>query len=328
MAASVEESVLLNLLGAIALADPQPWYPAEHARAKQIDRSSLDAPLNELRHAGLVRMTDWQPTVGQGYHITTEGRRALNRPALLRQRSAPAVDKPQTETRTSPDVPVTRTLVALQAGVFVLGLLQVIERGGSPNRYLTNGEGELLVTLGVSKFALLHGAWWTLWSYALVHAGLPHLCLNLFGHLFDARIAETMYGRWRFIVLYFLAVFAGGVGAVLASPNGLTVGSSGGLCGVIAAQLIWVIVNRSRFTEEVRQKQMRDLIRAAILLTAISLVPGVSWGGHLGGAIGGGLASWLTLHVDSSKPVLRRFSRLVLILLPVGTALGLWRWLH
>jgi membrane associated rhomboid family serine protease len=222
---------------------------------------------------------------------------------------------------------VTRTLVALQAGVFVLGLLQVIEQGGAPNIYLTNGACDLMRRLGISREALAGGAWWTLWSYALVHGGLPHLCLNLFAHLFDARIAEMMYGRWRFTVVYGLAVFAGGAGAVLASPTHLTVGSSGGLCGVIAAQLVWVGVNRSRFTDDVRRKQIRDLFRAGILITAISLVPGVSWGGHLGGAIGGGLSAWLTLQVMSSNQVLRWLARGALILLPVAAGLGLWHWI-
>jgi len=323
----VDETQLTQLLQAIAATDPQPWYPGPFAQQHQLDRNSLDAPLNELRFGGFIRLTDWQPNVGQGYLLTTEGRKALNRPRLL----APSVPRPAREVpspRTTTDVPVTRVLVAVQAGVFVLGLLQVIEQGKAPNIYLTNGDSDLTRHLAVSRAAVAGGAWWTLWSYALVHAGLPHLGLNLFGHLFDARIAELMYGKWRFIVLYFLAVFAGGVGAVLATPTGWTVGSSGGLCGVIAAQLVWVITQRHRFTPEARQKQMRDLIRAGILITAISLVPGISWGGHLGGAIGGGLAAWLTLHVLTNNAVVNWLCRSALVLLPIAAGLGLWWWLH
>lgn len=323
----VDETQLTQILHAIAATDPQPWYPGPFAQQLQLDRNSLDAPLNELRFGGFIRLTDWQPNVGQGYVLTTEGRRALSRPRLL----TPKTTQPAGEVappRTTADVPITRALVALQAGVFVLGLLQVIEQGKAPNLYLTNGDADLTRHLAVSRAAVAGGAWWTLWSYALVHAGLPHLGLNLFGHLFDARIAELMYGKWRFTVLYFLAVFAGGVGAVLATPNGLTVGSSGGLCGVIAAQLVWVITQRHRFTPEARQKQMRDLVRAGILITAISLVPGISWGGHLGGAIGGGLAAWLSLHVMTANPALRWLSRAALVLLPVAAFVGLWSWLR
>jgi membrane associated rhomboid family serine protease len=324
MSPTIEDSTLLNILRAVAATDPQPWYPAAYAQEKQVERKSLATTLNELRHNGLVRLTDWQPSIGQGYLITTEGRRVLNRPALISKRPAQSSETDLAEQPTTPDVPVTRTLVAVQAGVFVLGMMQLIEQGGAPNTYLTNGDCELMRQLGVSRVALANGAWWTLLSYALVHGGLPHLCLNLFGHLFDARLAELMYGRWRFIVLYGLAVFAGGVGAVLAAPNALTIGSSGGLCGVIAAQLVWVLANRSRFTDEERKKQTRDLIRAGILITAISLIPGISWGGHLGGAIGGGLAAWLTLQVLSENPKMRWMSRTALFLLPVGTVLLLW----
>jgi rhomboid protease GluP len=328
MALSVDESQLSQLLRAIAATDPQPWYPAQFAQQQQVDRNSLDAPLNELRFGGFVRLTDWQPNVGQGYLLTTEGRKALNRPRLLTPAATPQPPTAATPSRATADVPVTRALVALQAGVFVLGLLQVIEQGKPPNLYLTNGDSDLTRQLAVSRAAVAGGAWWTLWSYALVHAGLPHLGLNLFGHLFDARIAELMYGKWRFIVIYLLAVFAGGVGAVLATPNKLTVGSSGGLCGVLAAQLIFVITQRHRFDPETRQKQMRDLFRAGILITAISLVPGISWGGHLGGALGGGLAAWLALFVTAANPAVRWSSRAAWILFPLLTFWGLWSWLH
>lgn len=334
MPESPAESPLIALLQSIAASEPEPWYPAAHARSTGVERDSLDRPLNELRAAGFVRMTDWQQGVGQGYHITMEGRRVIARPELLfKRRPAEPTIEPKRTSSTS-DVPFTRFLVAIQAGVFVLGLMQVIEKGGSANQYLTNGQGlpagsgQLVEILGVSKPALLSGAWWTLLTYALVHAGVPHLGMNLLGLLFDGRQAEMMYGRWKFFVLYLLSVFAGGVGAVLAAPHSLTVGSSGGWCGVVAAEFVWVFLDQHLLREADRQRWMTNFARVAILMVAISLVPGVSWGGHLGGAIGGGLSAWLLLQSNSPKPVIRTSCMVALILLPLAAGLGLWCWLR
>src|SRR5262245_63626272 len=104
----VPEPQLIELFNAIAKSQPEPWYPAAHARATGTNRDSLDVPLNELRADGLVRMTDWQPGVGQGYHVTMEGRRVIARPELLskQKKTEPIEDRPVSSQRS--DVPVTR----------------------------------------------------------------------------------------------------------------------------------------------------------------------------------------------------------------------------
>jgi rhomboid protease GluP len=330
----IPEHQLVELLRWIAKADPSPWYPAAHARTNGVDRDSLDEPLNQLRGAGLVRMTDWQAGVGQGYQVTMEGRRVIARPELISKRRPPESTIGEDVTVSKSDVPVTRLLVAAQAGVFVLGLIQVIEKSGAINQYLTDGRGlprgtgQLIETLGIWRLGLQQGAWWTLLTYALVHAGVPHLGMNLLGLLFDGRQAEMMYGRWRFLYLYLIAVFAGGIGAVLSTQHGLTVGSSGGWCGVVAAEIVWVLLDRHLLTAADRQRWKTNFGRVIILMVAISLLPGVSWGGHLGGAIGGGIAGWLLLQLHSPRQAVRWISAIGLGLLPFATGLGLWYWLR
>ena len=46
---------------------PEPLYPARYAREKNVERSELDAGLDELRRRGLVRFTEWVRDAGQGY---------------------------------------------------------------------------------------------------------------------------------------------------------------------------------------------------------------------------------------------------------------------
>ena len=69
---------LESVLRLIAGAGPGPWYPKVHAESSGVDRDSLDAPLEKLRLAGMVRLTDWVKDHGQGYVLTPEGMTALN----------------------------------------------------------------------------------------------------------------------------------------------------------------------------------------------------------------------------------------------------------
>ena len=83
----------------------------------------------------------------------------------------------------------------------------------------------------------------------------------------------------RYIGLYFVSGLAGSAGALLQTP-GVTVGASGAIFGILGAMMIleWQITGR--------------LAGQAATLIAINLVisfaiPGISWGGHVGGLIGG-----------------------------------------
>src|SRR5262249_27368634 len=130
-----------------AQAAPQPWYPRPFADAAGIARDSLDPYLDRLRLAGLIELTEWTAEHGQGYRLTTEGKRVLYSPRLLEQArngtlppprpqpeerepgsSGPPTSFERGETireallsRTKPTV--TRALIALNVAVFLFGLV-------------------------------------------------------------------------------------------------------------------------------------------------------------------------------------------------------------
>src|SRR5579872_7391764 len=67
----------LVVLGWIAKAAGEPWFPSHYATSAKIDRDSLDEPLSQLRITGLIRVADWVRGVGQGYLLTPLGEKAL-----------------------------------------------------------------------------------------------------------------------------------------------------------------------------------------------------------------------------------------------------------
>src|SRR5262245_50118103 len=94
MSDAAATSLLETLLRQCQAADPSPWYPRDYAATAGTDRESLYAPLNDLRLANLVQLTDWVQGKGQGYQITPLGKEVLNDPAFLerlRDGKVPAV---------------------------------------------------------------------------------------------------------------------------------------------------------------------------------------------------------------------------------------------
>jgi membrane associated rhomboid family serine protease len=91
---------------------------------------------------------------------------------------------------------------------------------------------------------------------------------------------EQYLGRTRYIGLYFVSGLAGGAGAVLQAPFQPVVGASGAIFGILGAMLIieWQVTGRLA----------GNAATWIVINLAISFaIPNISWGGHVGGLIGG-----------------------------------------
>jgi len=91
---------------------------------------------------------------------------------------------------------------------------------------------------------------------------------------------EDYLGHGRYALLYVVSGLAGAAGALIWSPNALTVGASGAIWGLMGAAL--VLEARRIY---VFGGQAMGLV--AINLALTFLISGVSIGGHIGGLIGG-----------------------------------------
>jgi membrane associated rhomboid family serine protease len=118
-----------------------------------------------------------------------------------------------------------------------------------------------------------------------LHAGLFHLLVNMYSLWILGTLLEPAVGRLRFVLIYFVSMLAGSFGALLVSPNVLTVGASGAIFGLMGAG---VMVMRARGIDPM---QSGLPLWIGINLVFSFAVPGISVGGHIGGLIGGALAA-------------------------------------
>jgi rhomboid protease GluP len=338
------------LLRLCAAADPGSWFPSQYARETGIDRDRLDEPLNQLRIAGLVRIGGWEPGRGQCYVLTDAGRAAVGggtarlRPSLgpVQPTSSPtpagrmtAWDRGEAVRaafRAEPArAPVLFAMVICQVIVFGLGVAIVLRDGAPLTMYFKDGVmpvrfgGQVigasspLAPLVLNVRGLVRGEWWQLLTYALVHYGLLHLAMNGYAHLAIGPLVERMYGSARFLALYVLSALGGGVAAALLSTEGAsTAGSSGALCGLIGGFAAFILLNRVHLQGDLYERCRRWLANTLLILVLFSFLPGISWQGHLGGAVAGFISGVLLTYHRFGTAEQRWAALLGLVLLPIA----------
>jgi membrane associated rhomboid family serine protease len=178
---------------------------------------------------------------------------------------------------------VTFALIAINVAAFVAeGNISI---SGQPTNdvYL---KGALLGSFpGLPGQGVAHGQWWRIITSGFLHENLLHIGFNMYVLYILGQMLEPVLGRFRFGLIYFVSLLAGSLGALIVSPHTLTVGASGAVFGLLGAAAV-----------EMRARQVPIMQSGVGGLILINLVisftlPGISWGGHIGGLFGGAIAA-------------------------------------
>ena len=173
--------------------------------------------------------------------------------------------------RGSTEALVTKSLIAINVAIYLVTAVQ----GNGINA----PGGELFAKMWLDGPDVANGDWWRLITAAFLHASLLHIGFNMLALWWFGAPVEEYLGRARFIGLYLVSGLAGSAGA-LTQTQGVTVGASGAIFGVLGAMLIleWQATGR------LGGNAMTLIVINLALSFALS---NISIGGHIGGLIGG-----------------------------------------
>src|SRR5712671_274706 len=108
-----------------------------------------------------------------------------------------------------------KTLIAINAGIYVLGLVLVaVGQGGLANAILS--------PLALRPHDVVHGHIYQLLTYGFLHAGFFHLFFNMLMLWMFGSMLETSWGSRRFMEFFLFGVVGAGIGTVVLA---YTVGS-------------------------------------------------------------------------------------------------------
>jgi membrane associated rhomboid family serine protease len=169
---------------------------------------------------------------------------------------------------------------------------------------------------------LVLGQWWRLLTHLFVHHGGLHLLMNMFALYGLSRYLEPMWGRTRFLIIYLVAGWGGGCVAMTFSPVGvLLAGASGAICGLLAAECVWIVLNRAYLPSPLFRAFMQNILINSILLVIISIMPGISASAHFGGAAAGAAVA-VFLHFQRYSMGLVRWLAPIGVVLVFATCTG------
>ena len=196
---------------------------------------------------------------------------------------------------------VPRTLVVWVITAINVAVFLALElSGGSTNT-------DTLIQFGAKFNPLIaRGEYWRLVAPIFIHIGLMHLAFNSIALLSFGRLAEMVYGHWRFLAIYLVSGIAGVAFSYFFS-RGLSAGASGAIFGIAGALTVFYAVNRKK-GPSAAQGQLGSMV----VLLGINAVFGITnptidnWA-HAGGLIAGiALGVWLTPRFE---PVPRQRAR-------------------
>lgn len=148
---------------------------------------------------------------------------------------------------------------------------------------------QTLVDFGAKiSYRIVDGEWYRLITPMFLHANLLHLLFNSAALLSFGIETEMIFGKVKFLVIYFVAGICGSIGSFLWSP-GVSVGASGAIFGLLGANLYFLTLN-----PELYKRVFGNSVLAILVINVIYgfSTPSIDSSAHIAGLIGGFLITW------------------------------------
>jgi rhomboid protease GluP len=175
----------------------------------------------------------------------------------------------------------TQLLFGINVAVYIAMVLS----GASP----TDPNGAALLHWGanVSSFTLT-GDWWRLLTSCFVHIGLFHLAMNMWCLWNLGELAEQLYGRITFLLIYLVCGLGGSLASLWwHSQPTLSAGASGAIFGLAGA-----VIASTHLGEFSNRVMARSVMRSLLFFVGFNVLLGLGLGiadnaCHIGGLVAG-----------------------------------------
>ena len=173
----------------------------------------------------------------------------------------------------------------------------------------TTGLDASIPLAGFVKPAFLHDhQYWRILTGAALHGSILHVLMNSYAFYSFGRIFEMLANRAHLAIVFLLAAVGGGLLSLAFLPDGISVGASGGIVGLIGYLAIYAFRRREFISDQFRKNLLVNI--AFLFVFGLVLYRVIDNFGHLGGLIAGAIYGLTQIpsdpHVDpreASGPV-------------------------
>lgn len=129
---------------------------------------------------------------------------------------------------------------------------------------------------------------WRVITVSFVHGSIMHILFNGYSLWVLGNLLERTLGPVKFLSIFLLSSIAGSAAVLLLNPGGFVVGASGAIFGLFAALFV---MNRG-----FNGNNISLIVIVGINLALGFIVPNVAWEAHIGGLIGGFVATSILMR--------------------------------
>lgn len=182
---------------------------------------------------------------------------------------------------------VVPVLIGVNVAVYVLTAVLA-------HSVMNNNNSQTFFNLALVPDLAANGYWWQFLTAGFLHYGPIHIAMNMISLWIIGRDLELVLGRWRFTLVYFVALFGGSVAVYLFSdPQGQVAGASGAVFGLMGGVLVTV------YRLKLNPSSVIGLIVMNLVLSFA--IPGISWVDHIGGLVTGGAITAAMLYAPAAR---------------------------
>jgi rhomboid protease GluP len=196
--------------------------------------------------------------------------------------------------------PYTITIALIAINVLVFGAM--VATGVSfteptPLDALNWGADFGPLTLGAPQY-------WRMLTSTFVHFGIIHIAFNMYVLYQIGPFIEIVFGRARYLVIYFVAGLAGSVASLWMHPNSVGAGASGAIFGLYGAVFGFLLIRR----HVLNPAAVNSIGKSAGIFVLYNIVYGTmsrttDLSAHFGGLVAGFLIGMLLIRPTGTTPL-------------------------
>jgi membrane associated rhomboid family serine protease len=171
--------------------------------------------------------------------------------------------------------------------------------------------GNLTNSWAISRGDIAAGDYWRIVTNGFVHVGIFHLAFNMLALWILGSLMEPALGRLRFALVYFVSLLCGSLGVLLLS-GASSAGASGAVFGLMGGALV---LFRARGLS-LLESGLGIWLGLNLLITFT--VSNISIGAHIGGLIGGVIATFVLEELGAKNRIPMRAAEVLCAAIGVG----------
>jgi rhomboid protease GluP len=157
--------------------------------------------------------------------------------------------------------------------------------GGTTNAYT-------LIRFGVLRgdFVLGNGQWYRVITSMFIHIGFLHIFFNMYALYFLGSIVEGLFGKEKFLFIYFFSGVIGNLLSLLFYYNSMSAGASGAIFGLSGFLLVYGLYRKDTLLN-LKSFAMSAILPFVLFNVILGFIPHshINNAAHLGGLLAGGV---------------------------------------